>query len=192
MDPERLKRKTRETKHGTRCRKHPNYSFTAEPRPTKAYQAGCDVCWILWAKHLETVPAVVPEVMDDNGNGKKKGNEDTQFQPGPLNPNWKDKVGEVDSEDPIRDIVRKYTLGGESIVSEICKIAGVHPTLSSNLKKVAVRDRFAALKWLDERGYPQVQEEVDRGITINILNLGDGTFQTYSRQIQHELKQIGG
>lgn len=186
MDLERLKRKTKETKHGTRCRKHPNYSFTAEPRPTKAYPAGCAVCHLLWRKHLETVPVVVPELMDDD-NGNKKTSEDTQFQPGPLNPNWKDKVGEVDADDPIRDIVRKYTRGGESIVSEVCKIAGVHPTHTLNLKQVAVRDKLAALKWLDERGYPQVKEVIDQSVKVLLVNLGDGTFQDYTKIVQQEL-----
>ncbi len=191
MDLERLKRKTRETKHGLRCRKHPGYSFKEEPRPTTAYPAGCAVCDILWKKHLETVPVVVPELMDDD-NGNKKSSEDTQFQPGPLHPNWKDKVGEVDADDPIQDIVRKYTRGGESIVSEICKIAGVHPTHTLNLKQVAVRDRFAALKWLDDRGYPRVEEEKDQGIKVLLINLGDGSFQNYTNIVQRELKQIGG
>jgi hypothetical protein len=189
MDPERFKRKTKETKNGVRCKKHPKYVYTTEPRPTKAYPAGCEICWHLWNTNQET-KLVVPEVLEDDDNGN--GNEDTQFKPGPLHPNWKDKVGEVDSDDPIRDIVRKYTRGGESIVAEISKIAGVHPTHTLNLKQVAVRDRFAALKWLDERGYPRVEEEKDTSTKVYILALGEGTFQEYSRQIQNEMKLIPG
>jgi hypothetical protein len=128
---------------------------------------------------------VVPEIVDDNGNGKE-----TQFKPGPENPNWKSKV---DPDDPIHEMIRKYTKGGESIVSEICKIAGVHPTHTLNLKGVAYRDKIQALKWLADRGWGPVvdpDQEGRGGLQINILNIGEGSFTEYTKMVQGDLQKL--
>jgi hypothetical protein len=186
MDPERFKRKTKETKAGRRCRKHPGYAVTGQPQSTKAYVNGCPVCWELFNTKEEEPEAVeVSVVEDDNGNS----NVETQFKPGPEHPNWKKKV---EPDDPIHEMVRKYTKGGETIIAEICKIAGVHPTHTLNFKNVANRDKFQALKWLRENRDPPAVEEGSGGNLVVLLNLGDGSFTEYTKQIQQELKLIPG
>lgn len=190
MDPKKLEKKTRLTPQGQRCRKHPGYAVKSVPQGNKAFPAGCPVCIELWELYLKEAPEpeiVVPEIVDDdNGNGS----EATQFKEGPEHPKWKSKV---DPNDPIHEMIRKYTRGGESIVAEICKIAGVHPRRPSNLKGVAYRDKIQALKWLADRGWGPVidpDQEGRGGIQINILNIGEGSFQEYSNMVQGELKRL--
>ena len=188
MDKTLLK-KTKTIKGDLRCRKHPGYAVKAPPQGNKAFPTGCPVCIALWETFLKEAPKpeiVTPEVVDDNGNG----DEYEGFKSGPENPNWS---GKVDPDDPIHLMIRKYTRGGEAIVREVCKIAGVLGS-NQNLKGVAYRDKIQALKWLADRGWgPVIDPDAEGrgGLQINILNIGEGTFQDYTAMVQSQLKRVG-
>lgn len=183
MDEATLNRKTKETKNGLRCRKHPGYAVKGPPQYTKAYPTGCPVCIALWEKYAPEEPEV-PEVIEPEIVEEPI---DPRFKEGPENPNWKKKV---DDDDPIWEIVRKYTQGGEKIVAEVAKIAGIHPTSTLNCKGVNYKDKFQALKWLKDVGWgPNIDPESDKvaGIQIAIINLGEGSFVDYKKNVIKEL-----
>ncbi len=187
-DKKRFKRKTKQTKNGLRCRSHPGYQVKAPPQTTKAYPTGCPFCIALWEKHCEEAPEVevlevveVEVVDDDNGNHL--------FKPGPEHPNWKQKV---DPNDPIWEIVRKYTKGGESLVNRLCKIAQIHPTPTLQCKGVSYKDQLAAMKFLKDMGWgPSQDPDSDKvaGVNIYIGVMGEGTHVEYKQQF---VKQIEG
>lgn len=183
MEEAHFKRKTKQTKHGLRCKKHPGYAVKRPPQYNKAYPTGCPVCITLWEKFAPEEPEVVEVEVVEDGNGK-----DTKFKEGPANPKWKQKV---DPDDPINKIIDKYTNGGERIISEIARIAGTHPTHTLNYKGVNYKDKFQANKWLAERKWgPAVDPYSDKvvGNQILIVSPGEVNFVDYKKGVVKELE----